>query len=70
MRSDLTNLADEPSKTTGAVKWRRMPEIRESEAMDSVSVAAGYYGMNALADTSVQERIQLYKLLSGPFSSQ
>ena len=42
-----------------------MPELRESEQVAELIIAAGYNNLEELMDTSTSERGQLYRALSG-----
>ena len=62
LRTDAAILADEVSKVSDLIKWTRMTELTESEAMaDHMSIAA-YYGMAELMGPPGAEGTQLYKM--------
>ena len=63
-RSGAVIFAGELSEAADSISWWRMPELREFEAMAGHNLAAGYYGVEELMDTSSVERPHLCKILS------
>ena len=63
-RSDASIMADELSRLAEQINWPRVPELKEFEQMADTILSAGYYSAEELADASLAERQQLYKISS------
>ena len=63
-RPEHQNLADELSLAADGLTWSRRPVLKECEDMAEVIAAEGYYDVADLADTSANERTQLFKRLA------
>ena len=58
-RKEAAILADEQSKVADVIRWPRMPELEEFEAMAEHIIRGSYYGTGRLLDTSAGQRSQL-----------
>ena len=63
-RSVPVILADELSEDAGMINCPHAPELKEVEAMADRIIAAGFFGMGELLDTSTSEQPRLYKTSS------
>ena len=70
MRSDTRAPTHELSRSSGATKWSRKPELTARGQMSEFAAIAGYYCSGDLMDGSASERAQPYRVLVGERPSQ
>ena len=63
-RSDAAIMADDLSQLAERINWPRLPGLKGFEQTAEMILSAGYYSTDELADASLTERQQLYKLLA------
>ena len=59
-RTEASIVENELSEVADMIKWPRMPEMEEFEAMAERLIIAGFYEWGELMDTSAAERTQHY----------
>ena len=65
LRSNAVILAEELSKAADLIRWPRMSELKEFEAITDHIIAAGYYETAKLMDTPAADRAQLFNISPG-----